>query len=126
MFIEEIKQYSVEKLVYVDESGIDTFISRQYGWGLRGQKVLGEVSGKRYARERFVAALVNKKIIAPMCYQGTCDTNLFNFWLANFLLPILGPGYTIIILKKAVGQKFTVLNYVMKSIIFCNRKSCKS
>ena len=29
-------------------------------------------------------------------------------------------------LKKAVGQKFTVLNYVMKSIIFCNRKSCKS
>lgn len=82
--------------MYVDESGIDTFISRQYGWGLRGQKVLGEVSGKRYARESFVAALVNKKIIAPMCYQGTCDTNLFNFWLANFLLPTLGPGYTII------------------------------
>jgi transposase len=82
--------------VYVDESGIDTFISRQYGWGLRGQKVLGEVSGMRYARESFVAALVNKKIIAPMCYQGTCDTNLFNFWLANFLLPTLGPGYPII------------------------------
>ena len=80
--------------MYVDESAIDTFISREYDWGFRGQKVIGEVSGKRYARERFVAALVNKKIIAPLCYQGTCDTNLFNFWLANFLLPTLAPGYT--------------------------------
>ena len=36
--------------MYVDESGIDTFISREYGWGPRGQKVIGEVSGKRAAR----------------------------------------------------------------------------
>ena len=76
--------------MYVDESGIDTFISREYGWDFRGQKVIGEVSGKRYARESLSPHGCNKKIIAPMCYQGTCDTHLFNFWLANFLLPTLG------------------------------------
>jgi isfu1 transposase len=33
---------------------------------------------------------------APLYYQGTCDTKLFNFWLEMFLLPALGPGHTII------------------------------
>jgi len=69
------------KIVYIDESGIDKFISREYGWNLKGQKVIGEISGKRYARESFVAAQHNNKIIAPLCYTGTCDTKLFNFWI---------------------------------------------
>jgi isftu1 transposase len=40
--------------------------------------------------------LVANKIIAPLCYQGTCDANLFNLWLKDFLLPSLGPGYTLV------------------------------
>lgn len=71
-------------------------MSREYGWALKGQKVIGEVSGKRYARESFVAGLNEGQIIAPFCYKGTCDTTLFNFWLANFLLPALTPGHTLI------------------------------
>ncbi len=57
---------------------------------------MGGVSGKRYARESFIAGQIQNKIIAPFCYTGTCDSSLFNFWLANFLLPALGPGYTIV------------------------------
>jgi isftu1 transposase len=82
--------------VYIDESGIDKFISREYGWGARGKKIMGGVSGKRYARESFIAGQVQNKIIAPFCYTGTCDSHLFNFWLVNFFLPTLGPGYTLI------------------------------
>jgi isftu1 transposase len=63
---------------------------------LRGEKIVGEVSGRRYARESFIAGLLQNKIIAPFCYTGTCDSNLFNFWLESFLLPALGPGYTLI------------------------------
>lgn len=84
------------KCVYIDESGIDKFISREHGRSPKGQRIIGEISGKRYARESFVAGLLNNKFIAPLCYTGTCDTILFNFWLENFLLPALGPGYTII------------------------------
>lgn len=95
-FLLELSQHSINKCVYIDESGIDKFISREYGWSPRGQKITGEVSGKRYARESFIAGLANNKVVAPLCYTGTCDTILFNFWLENFLLPELGPGYTII------------------------------
>ena len=35
-------------------------------------------------------------IIAPMCYEGTCDGVLFNFWLQKFLVPELKKGQVII------------------------------
>lgn len=95
-FLTELKKNNPNKLVYIDESGIDKFISREYGWGLKGNKVIGEVSGRRYARESFIAGQLQNKVIAPFCYTGTCDSILFNFWLENFLLPSLGAGYTLI------------------------------
>lgn len=91
-------------MVYIDESGIDKFISREYGWALAGHKVIGETSGKRYARESFIAGLNEGQLIAPFCYQGTCDTTLFNFWLANFLLPQLTPGH-ILVMDNATFHK---------------------
>ncbi len=79
-------------------------MSREYGWALKGQKVIGEISGKRYARESFVAGLNNGRIIAPFCYKGTCDTTLFNFWLATFLFPALTPGH-ILVMDNATFHK---------------------
>lgn len=79
-------------------------MSREYGWSLKGQKVIGEISGKRYARESFVAGLKEGRVIAPFCYNGTCDTTLFNFWLANFLLPALTPGH-ILVMDNATFHK---------------------
>lgn len=64
----------------------------------------GEVSGKRYARESFVAGWCRKKILSPFCFQGTCDTKLFNLWLKKQLLPEIGPGY-ILIMDNATFHK---------------------
>ena len=91
-----MQRYPSEKLIYIGESGIDKFISREYGGPAKGSKVIGEISDRRYTRESFVAALHQNKIIAPFCYKGTCDSTLFNFWLENFLLPALGPDYVVI------------------------------
>ena len=60
------------------------------------KEVIGEKSGKRFARESFVSGLMNKSLVAPICYQGTMDSVLFNFWLSNFLLLEIGKGKTII------------------------------
>lgn len=71
-------------------------MSREYAWSPRGKAVIGEKSGRRFARESFIAGLKNKQVIAPFCYQGTMNTKLFNFWLINFLLPIVSPNDTLI------------------------------
>lgn len=97
-YLAQLAHHLPEQLVYIDESGIDTFITRDYGWSCRGKKIFAEVSGRRYVRECFITGLIlqSKKVVAPFCYSGTCDTTLFNCWLEQCLLPALGPGYTII------------------------------
>lgn len=103
-FLKKIAELPQNKIVYIDESGIDKFISREYGWSIRGNKIHGETSGKRYARESFVAGIKSNKFIAPFCYQGTCDSNLFNAWLEKILLPSLSPGH-IIVMDNAAFHK---------------------
>jgi len=82
--------------VYIDESGVNQYLQREYARAPRGVKIYGAMSGKRYARESFIAAKVESSIIAPFCYTGTCDTLLFNLWLKDFLIPVLRPGQVVI------------------------------
>ena len=56
-------------------------------------KVIAEISGKRFARQSIVATKCGKNIIAPLEYQGTCNTVLFNFWIKEMLIPELKVGY---------------------------------
>ena len=82
--------------MYVDESRIDRYLTRTHCRALRGQSVIGEVSGKRYARQSFVAGKVGQKIIAPMTYEGTCHSAFFEAWVEKILVPELSPGQVII------------------------------
>jgi hypothetical protein len=76
---------------------IDSYVYRSFVWAKRGTKIYGEISGKRFARESFVAAKCGKEILAPFCFQGTCNTELFNLWVEQFLCPVLKPGQVIIL-----------------------------
>ena len=64
---------------------------------MRGKIVLGEISGKRFARQSVISALFQGKFLAPMCFEGTCDTSLFNAWLKQALIPNLIPGQVLIL-----------------------------
>ena len=108
VFLERISPYSKEDIVYVDESGIDSYIHRSHGWALRGQKVHGEVSGKHYARENFIAGKCGSRIIAAACFTGTCDTALFNLWIEEFLVPALRPGQVVILDNAASAFRYCV------------------
>jgi len=83
--------------IYLDESGINKYLYRNYGRGLRGKQVAGEISGMRFARESFISALSFGKFLSPMCFQGTCNTELFNIWLKQMLIPKLKPGQVLIL-----------------------------
>ena len=52
-------------MVYIDETGIDTYLYRRKARALRGQKVYDTVSGRRFERTSVVAGKVGHRIIAP-------------------------------------------------------------
>ncbi len=98
----------------MDESGIDSYLHRCYGWSRRSQRVYGAVSGKRFARESFIAAKCESNILAPLCFQGTCNTLLFNAWVEQQLVPELKPGQ-IVILDNATFHKSQLSRNLIES-----------
>ena len=44
---EAIKDIPPEKIAYVDESGIDTYLYREYGYAPQGQQVFGQIRGRK-------------------------------------------------------------------------------
>lgn len=84
----------------MDETGIDHYLYRKYGYAPRGKRVAGRIRGRKYARTGLVAAQLGKDIIAPCSYNGTMNHTLFEDWFEKHLLPALPKG-TVIVMDNA-------------------------
>jgi transposase len=91
-----IKKIDPQSLVYIDESGIDTAICQDRGWSKKGEKLAGKKSGKYYLRTNIIAGYINHKSIAPMVFNGSCNTQVFETWVEQFLIKELKPGQVVI------------------------------
>ncbi len=92
----EIENIPKEHLVYIDESGIEMTICKDKGWGKKSEKLIGKRSGKYYQRTNIIAGLVNNKSIAPMVFNSSCNTKLFEAWVEKFLIKELKPGQFVV------------------------------
>lgn len=84
----------------MDETGIDKYLYREYGYAPKGEQLHGQISGRKYARTGIVAAQMGKEILAPCTYDGTMNHERFEDWFGNHLLPIL-PKETVIVMDNA-------------------------
>ena len=84
----------------MDESGFQQYYDREYGYAPRGEKVFGEVPGMRFARTNLVAAQIGGELIAPMYYEQSTNSAVFEVWFEGRLMPLLKPG-TLIIMDNA-------------------------
>jgi transposase len=71
-------------------------ICKDRGWGKKGEMLTGKKSGKYYERTNIIAGYVNKKSIAPMVFNGSCNTLLFESWIEQFLIKELEPNQVVI------------------------------
>lgn len=102
--------------MYVDETGIDRCLYREYARAPQEQKVVAKISGRKFKRTNIVAGICQGKWVAPLEYTKTTDSILFEFWFENCLLKEVGAGSTII-LDNASFHKKSVLASLAKS---CN------
>lgn len=84
----ELEEKNPDKSVYyADETGIDKFIYRSNVRAKRGVKVYSKIRGKKYERMSIVAGKCGDKIVAPMTYNGTADSVLFEHWFEKCFCP---------------------------------------
>ena len=60
---EKIKDIPEEKITYVDKTGIDSYLYREYGYSPRGQKIYEKISGRKFQRTSIVAAKLDNTAI---------------------------------------------------------------
>ena len=84
----------------MDESGIDSSLSREYARSARGKRVKVDIFGKKSERTSLISGWVHhllKEFVAPYVFKGYTDSIRFNGWLEKCLLPALGSGWTIVL-----------------------------
>ena len=90
------------ELYYSDESGFLEYYSRDYGYAPRGEKVIKEISGKRFARTSVVAAKNGSDIVAPFAFKGSMNGDLYLGWLEYVFVPELkDPAKSVLIIDNA-------------------------
>lgn len=114
-YANSIKDIDPKSLVYIDESGIELTICKDRGWGKRGEPLHSKKSGKYYERTNIIAGLVDNKAIAPMVFNGSCNTELFNKWVEHFLIKELIPGQ-VVILDNAAFHKSQRTKELIESV----------
>jgi transposase len=95
-FSKRVRRILAKNLVYVDEMGIEQCLHREYARAPRGQKIMGIISGQKFKRTNIVAGYCQKKWVAPMQYEGSTNSDLFEFWFENCLLKEIKRKYIIL------------------------------
>ncbi len=62
-----------DNIAYIDEPGCKHRVNSAYGWAKRGQKVYGELTGKREPRRNLIAARRGKRTLAPILIAGSIN-----------------------------------------------------
>ena len=106
--MEKLKAIPVETLIYVDETGIDQCLYREYVRVPRGQKITAKISGRKFKRANIMAGICQGKWVAPLEYSGTTDSVLFEFWFEHCLLKEAKAG-SVIVLDNATFHRKSVL-----------------
>ena len=102
---ELIKIYGYENVVYFDESGFKKHSYRQHGWALKGKKIYGDVHGSNHKFTNLIMAQRKNKWLAPMLFEGSCDSLIVNEWLEKMLIPALKKPSVIVMDNAAFHKK---------------------
>ncbi len=96
---------AAEECVYIDEAGVEDTLDYAYGWSLKGTRCWGEKLGHRTQRVSMAAAWCAGEVLAPLTFEGYCDSALIEVWFETRLCPVLRPGQVVILDNASFHRK---------------------
>jgi transposase len=79
-------------LVFIDETSVNTNMTRLFGRAPRGERVIGRVPFSAWKTLTFVAALRHDGMTAPMMIKGAMNGEAFLAYVEQCLVPTLKRG----------------------------------
>jgi transposase len=94
-FQEEVAELDPKRLIFVDETGANTAMTRTYGRAPAGERVPGTVPGA-WDSVTTIAGVRLSGVVAPWAFVGAMDTEHFQVYVTQVLVPELQPGDVVI------------------------------
>jgi transposase len=95
LFREKLAGIEPERLIFVDETGANTAMTRTHGRAPKGERVPGAVPGS-WTSLTLICGLRLSGVTAPLVFRGSTDTVTFETYVGQALVPQLHPGDVVI------------------------------
>jgi len=87
----------IDQLVFIDEFGATTAMSRTHARGPRGERVVCKTPSGHWKVLSTIAAMTVDGMLTAMSFEGATDTDAFVAFVAKFLVPSLKPGQWVVL-----------------------------
>ena len=95
-FVEAIRRIAPEDLIYLDESGVSTQMTRLYARAWGGRRVHDTVPGGHWKMLTILGAMDHTGMLAAMTIEAATDRDVFLGYLEQVLCPKLRPGHVVV------------------------------
>ena len=95
-FIERIRQTPPEKLIYLDESGVTTSMTRLRGRCRGGRRIHEATPGGHWKILTVLGAMSLRGMVATMTIEEATDTDIFLAYVEQVLVPVLRAGDVVV------------------------------
>lgn len=95
-FLEKIRATPPERLIYLDESGVTTSMTRLYARGPGGARIHEAAPGGHWKIMTILSAMSTRGMIATMTIEEATDGDIFLGYLDHCLCPQLRPGDVVV------------------------------
>jgi transposase len=92
------KHFEARRLVFVDESGFHTSMTRLYARAPRGKRAYGKVPRNRGKNTTLIASITLEGTMSEsMAIEGATDAQAFEAYMERFLAPTLKEGQVVML-----------------------------
>ena len=91
----KVEQIDAKRLVFVDETGINTAMTPSHAWARRGERTIGSAPAS-WGTVTVIAALGLDGVRAPLAFPGSTDTAAFQTYVEQVLVPELHEGDVVV------------------------------
>jgi transposase len=84
------------RVVFLDETGASTKLTRRYGRALRGRRLIAKVPHGHWKTTTFVGGLRLSGFTAPLVVDGPMNGKTFLAYVQQHLAPALAPGDVVV------------------------------
>ena len=88
---------TLEKLVFIDESGAKTNMTRLYGRAKKGQRAVDDTPSGHWCTTTMISSVRLDGSTACMVVDGATTKDIFKAYVEKILLPTLRPGDVVVL-----------------------------